>query len=144
MNILTCPNPTLIQAINWESNSLTITCQSGKVIEFCPVSFFEYMEISKAITLNEVLMYNPLLIKYFSNDGSFLFAVGCSHFFFVGCKKFIIGYKVILLTVQANCVTKKTPETLEVFPKETFTSLMVVLQSSKSLNLCLDSSRKIM
>ena len=63
--------------------------------------------------------------------------------FFVGCKKFIMGYKVILLTVQANCVTKKTPETLEVFPKETFTSLMVVLQSSKSLNLCLDSSRKI-
>ena len=46
--------------------------------------------------------------------------------FFVGCKKFIIGYKVILLTVQANCVAKKTPETLEVFPKETFTSLMVV------------------
>lgn len=46
------------------------------------------------------------------------------------------------MTVQANCVTKKTPETLEVFPKETFTSLMVVLQSSKSLNLCLDSSRK--
>lgn len=71
--------------------------------------------------------------------------------FFVGCKKFIMGYKVILLTVQANCVTKKTPETLEVFPKETFTSLMVVLQSSKSLtikplslNLCLDSSRKNM
>ena len=64
--------------------------------------------------------------------------------FFVGCKKFIMGYKVILLTVQANCVTKKTPETLEVFPKETFTSLMVVLQSSKSLNLCLDSSRKMM
>ena len=27
------------------------------------------------------------------------------------------------MTVQANCVTKKTPETLEVFPKETFTSL---------------------
>ena len=44
-----------------------------------------------------------------------------------------MGYKVILLTVQANCVTKKTPETLEVFPKETFTSLMVVLQSSKVL-----------
>ncbi len=68
MNILaspvhTSPNPTLIQAINWESNSLIITCQSGKVIEFCPVSFFEYMEISKAITLNEVLMYNPLLIN---------------------------------------------------------------------------------
>ena len=64
--------------------------------------------------------------------------------FFVGCKKFIMGYKVILLTVQANCVTKKTPETLEVFPKETFTSemfasLMVVLQSSKSLDLCLDT-----
>ena len=54
-----------------------------------------------------------------------------------------MGYKVILLTVQAHCVTKKTPETLEVFPKETFTSLMVVLQSSKSLDLCLDSSRKI-
>lgn len=54
-----------------------------------------------------------------------------------------MGYKVILLTVQANCVAKKTPETLEVFPKETFTSLMVVLQSSKSLNSCLDSSRKI-
>ena len=44
-----------------------------------------------------------------------------------------MGYKVILLTVQANCVTKKTPETLEVFPKETFTSLMVILQSSKVL-----------
>lgn len=58
MNILTSPvhtsqNPTLIQAINW----------SGKVIEFCPVSFFEYIEISKAITLNEILMYNPLLIN---------------------------------------------------------------------------------
>ena len=64
--------------------------------------------------------------------------------FFIVCKKFIMDYKVILLTVQANCVTKKTPETLEVFPKETFTSLIVVLQSSKSLNLCLDSSRKIM
>ena len=70
MNILSTqwkPNNTLeitlIQAINWESNSLTITCQSGKVIEFCPVSFFEYMEISKAITLNEILMYNPLLIN---------------------------------------------------------------------------------
>lgn len=66
--VLTSPNPTLIQTINWESNSLTltcqsVTCQSGKVIEFCPVSFFEYMEISKAITLNEVLMYNPLLIN---------------------------------------------------------------------------------
>lgn len=67
MNILTSPVPTspnpTIQAINWESNSLTITCQSGKVIEFCPVSFFEYMEIFKAITLNEVLMYNSLLIN---------------------------------------------------------------------------------
>ena len=67
MNILTSPvlaspNPT-IQAITWKSNSLTITCHSGKVIEFCPVSFFEYMEISKAITLNEILMYNPLLIN---------------------------------------------------------------------------------
>ena len=67
MNILTSPvpkspNPT-IQAIDWKSNSLTIICQSGKVIEFCPVSFFEYMEISKAITLNEILMYNPLLIN---------------------------------------------------------------------------------
>lgn len=41
-------------------------------------------------------------------------------------------------------VTKKTLKTLEVFPKETFISLMVVLQSSKSLNLCLDSSRKNM
>ena len=38
-----------------------------------------------------------------------------------------------------NCVTKKTPETLELFPKETFISLMVVLQSSKSLDLCLDT-----
>lgn len=62
MNILTSPvhtsqNPTLIQAINWESNSLTITCQSGKVIEFCPVSFFEYMEISKAITLNLLMKF---------------------------------------------------------------------------------------
>ena len=55
-SVLTSPNPTLIQAI-------TITCHSGKVIEFCPVSFFEYMEISKAITLNEILMYNPLLIN---------------------------------------------------------------------------------
>jgi hypothetical protein len=67
MNILTSPVPTspnpTIQAIDRKSNSLTITCQSGKVIEFCPVSFFEYMEISKAITLNEVLMYNPLLIN---------------------------------------------------------------------------------
>ena len=53
---------------------------------------------------------------YFSNDGSFLFAVGCSHFF-VGCKKFIIGYKVILLTVQANCVTKKTLELRSSFLK---------------------------
>ena len=60
--VLTSPNPK-IQAIDWKSNSLTITCQSGKVIEFCPVSFFEYMEISKAITLNEVLMHNPLLIN---------------------------------------------------------------------------------
>ncbi len=80
---------------------------------------------------------------YFSIGGSFLFTVGRSHFLLV-VRKFIMGYKVILLTVQANCVTKKTPETLEVFPKETFTSLIVVLQSSKSLNLCLDSSRKIM
>ena len=79
---------------------------------------------------------------YFSNDGSFPLAVGRSHFLLV-VRKFIMGYKVILLTVQANCVTKKTPETLEVFPKETFTSLLVVLQSSKSLDLCLDSSRKI-
>ena len=67
MNILTSPNLTslnpTIQAISWKGNSLTITCQSGKVIEFCPVSFFEYMEISKAITLNEILMYNPLLIN---------------------------------------------------------------------------------
>ena len=68
MNILTSPvhtsqNPTPIQAITWKSSSLTITCHSGKVIEFCPVSFFEYMEISKAITLNEVLMYTPLLIN---------------------------------------------------------------------------------
>ena len=62
-SVLTSPNPTLIQAIDWKSNSLTITCHSGKVIEFRPVSFFEYMEISKAITLNEVLMYNPLLIN---------------------------------------------------------------------------------
>lgn len=62
-SVLTSPNPTLIQAIDWKSNSLTITCHSGKVIEFCPVSFLEYMEISKAITLNEVLMYNPLLIN---------------------------------------------------------------------------------
>ena len=60
-----------------------------------------------------------------------------------------MGYKVILfdrtstLTCKQIIVTKKTPETLEVFPKETFTSLMVVLQSSKSLDLCLDSSRKI-
>ena len=60
--VLTSPNPT-IQAITWKSNSLTITCHSGQVIEFCPVSFFEYMEISKAITLNEVLMHNPLLIN---------------------------------------------------------------------------------
>ena len=67
MSILTSPVPISpnpkIQAITWKSNSLTITCQSGKVIEFCPVSFFEYMEISKAITLNEVLMYNPFLIN---------------------------------------------------------------------------------
>ena len=67
MNILTSPNLTslnpTIQAINWKGNSLTITCQSGEVIKLCPVSFFEYMEISKAITLNEVLMYNPLLIN---------------------------------------------------------------------------------
>ena len=61
--VLTSPNPTLIQAINWESNSLTITSQSGKVIQFSPVSFFEYMENSKSITLNEILMYNPLLIN---------------------------------------------------------------------------------
>lgn len=60
--VLTSPNPT-IQAITWKSNSLIITCHSGKVIEFYPVSFFEYMEISKAITLNDVLMYNPLLIN---------------------------------------------------------------------------------
>ena len=60
--VLTSPNPT-IQAIDWKSNSLTITCHSGKVIEFYPVSFFEYMEISKAITLNEILMYNPFLIN---------------------------------------------------------------------------------
>lgn len=39
-SVLTSPNPTLIQAIDWKSNSLTITCHSGKVIEFCPVSFF--------------------------------------------------------------------------------------------------------
>ena len=38
---------------------------------------------------------------------------------------------------------KKDLGTLEFIPKETFTSLLVVLQSSKSLNLCLDSSRKI-
>ena len=31
--VLTSPNPT-IQAIDWKSNSLTITCHSGKVIEF--------------------------------------------------------------------------------------------------------------
>ena len=54
----------LLHLLNYiKGNSLTITCQSGKVVEFCPVSFFEYMEISKAITLNEVLMYNPLLIN---------------------------------------------------------------------------------
>ena len=38
MNILTSPVPTspnpTIQAIDWKSNSLTITCHSGKVIEF--------------------------------------------------------------------------------------------------------------
>ena len=87
---------------------------------------------------------------YFSNDGSFLFAVGCSHFLLVVrnslwvTRSFFWPYKQII-------VTKKTLGTLEVFPKETFTSLMVVLQSSKSLtikplslNLCLDSSRKNM
>ena len=42
---------------------------------------------------------------YFSIGGSFLFTVGRSHFF-VGCKKFIMGYKVILLTVQANYCNK--------------------------------------
>ena len=62
--------------------------------------------------------------------------------------KVFILYKFLVLQ-RFPCstpisTTKKTPETLEVFPKETFTSLMVVLQSSKSLNLCLDSSRKIM
>ena len=41
-----------------------------------------------------------------------------------------MGYKVILfdrtstLTCKQIIVTKKTPETLEVFPKETFTSEM--------------------
>lgn len=52
MNILTSPvhtspNPTPIQAINWESNSLTITCQSGKVIEFYPVSFLSIWKSPK-------------------------------------------------------------------------------------------------
>lgn len=52
-----------IQTTNWKSNSLTITCQSGEVIEFCPVSFFEYIMLSNTTTLNEILKYNPSLIK---------------------------------------------------------------------------------
>ena len=89
MNILTSPNLTslnpTIQAINWKGNSLTITCQSGEVIKFCPVSFFEYMEISKAIT--------PIRSRMFP--------------FFVGCKKFIMGYKVIFFCILSIYFSSK-------------------------------------